>query len=924
MSLEIISLAEIKQALRGIKRPFFSKWVYFAKNKGFLDPIIDGLLQAKKVEKVENAIIYLSKILPDEVLENPKKINFGDFQNSSTSNHLVKKLIEEIEKKPRQSGFMDKTTRYGSFGHSMASRLFSGELIPDNVFVNGDYKSNQTVQSDLFPNGYQYELLNQQYSDIYKKKNHRRLLGKLIEKIEKDWKELVRIWSNGYPPMQTEKFKSLTKDLQLIYKDHVLKVFGEGIEDEYLAYLTLMTWVTVLLYYKEVGNFPLFNEVSILENSSDIGVGRLDILSVVTIDGHTPTQEESNQIRRLSKRPFPSVGHVIQALVSTFGTHLHLKITDWKFAVGDGISGMKKQLNIIRKEDVAIAPLKKHKDQLERYLSLTVLSHSLASGFSKLEEIEKLWETENFSLSGELVYFFPDNLPRVHPISLTKEDVKNVFRDQIVSNFNLAKKRNMLRITSNIVLSHVLQVLKSGEAQREMPANLANEIFLEDQHQYKKDITVSAIVMEHYEPIFKDPPTNTIEIVGKKGNKEVLEMHVDRIFAGINSRSISAEQGFNRKIGGKICCPVHGEKTPSMSLAFDIGRFTCFGCGIRGEFNTASIPDDIEIHSGKFIRWELEHLVIPPRHREIMACAQDILHRSFKGSPGEVYLATERGLNPDISYSFLEAGYGDQRLIEGLLESKFTLDELIYYGLFGLSKSKNAHAGSAISVLKRFGYSGLESMKRLTDDGESYGLPYSILEGRITYPLEIHKVVNSIYGRSIDPNCPKPLRHRKTKTKANGMKHGGINISWAVESKAQYKVVLEAGLNMATMIQMANDIKVDTAIVGANNLLLIEFLAKTSGDIISALDFDPPKYNEVKAKWEGETGQRNTVLLRDRLVEYGFKGNVYDFTGGFVKNNPGINYNDPNQYWVDCGQRINILDHIQEIPEVYTHSMEKS
>jgi len=33
----------------------------------------------------------------------------------------------------------------------------------------------------------------------------------------------------------------------------------------------------------------------------------------------------------------------------------------------------------------------------------------------------------------------------------------------------------------------------------------------------------------------------------------------------------------------KACCPIHGEKTPSMSIDHERKKFHCFGCGARGD-----------------------------------------------------------------------------------------------------------------------------------------------------------------------------------------------------------------------------------------------------------------------------------------------------------------------------------------------------
>jgi hypothetical protein len=908
MSQEIITLAEIKQGLRGIHRPFFSNWVFFAKNKGYLDPITEGLLQGGKITHPIEVLSYLADLIPEEVLRNTKKINYGDFQNSSTSKNLAKELSEELTGEKMQSAVIDKTTRYGSYGHLMAAQLFSGALIPEGVFIT---PIKGVRQLDFFSNEYAYEFLKQK-AGVPEKKASRRLLVKLIEKIEKDWKELVRICGQGHLPIQTDRYKNLVKDLNLIYGEHVMKVLGFNIEDQYLSFLTIMTWVSVLLYYKKTGSFPLFNEVSVLENSSDVGVGRLDALAVVTIDGKKPNPIQIKKIRRLTKRFFPSIGHVIRALIKEFGVHLHLKIIDWKFAVGDGVNGMKKQVNLIYKKDVDLKPLEKHENQVKRYQSMSVISHSLATGFSKLHEIEEIWNTESFSLTGELVYFFPDQMPTVHEVVLTKEEIQSVFKDQIVSNFSSAKKRATLRIASNLAMSHVLQILHKNEEVIKS-GGYSGILDFEGDHHRNDQPTIASIIRKYHVPVFQDPATQIIEVVGKRSDKEDLEMHVDKLFQAIESGLIKTS-GFTAS-GGKICCPVHGEDTPSCSVAFDIGRFTCFGCGISGNFNLASIPQGVEISMGRSSQWELEKLVIPERHRDIMLCAQKILRGCFWDSPAETYLYLHRGLNPWLSYNILEAGYADDRLIKWLLGHGFSFEELYTYGFIDFAKSVREDSTTVVAL--KWAGIPLEKQRKLLDPKKGvWGLPYSVLEGRLTFPLEIHRVVNSFYGRSVNPNCPKHLRHRKLRSKETGMRHGGVLITSATESTGPILVV-EAALNMATLIEIASDFKAHTAIVGANNPLLAELLAGHPGDIYLGLDYDPLKWDPVKNKWGGETGQRNTVILRDKLKEYGFKKNVYDFTGGLVKHNPEIIYNDANQYWLDYSKPISILDNLIEIPDVF-------
>lgn len=928
MATEMLSLAQMKQALKGVGRPAFTKWIYIFYNKGYLDLVVKCLIEYKHINDPADAVQMLARWIPDEALKKSKRINRGDFDKSSTSKAFVEKLMKKINEKESVIKKNDKTRIYGTFGHSMCAQLFSGKLI--------SYEERITLQLDAFSNGYEYELIRRTLQKS-KKKISKQAFEKLLEKIKKEKAYIMKLWDQGHLPVQTSVYTELMKDLSSIFRGHLSKVIDYDIsdpEDQYLSFLTTLTWVEVVLYYKKVGSFPLFSEVFIIENSADVGFGRIDILSVVSINGHKPTKKELCRIEKLSKRQFDSVGHVIVALVAEFGRTLVLKITDWKFVVGDGVNGSKKKLNIIHKDDVLNAPLQKHADQLDRYLSLSIVSHSLAAGFSKLAEIESLWETSSFTLIGELVYFSYDGEPIVHEVSMSKERIRSVFEDQIVSNFHSAKTRSAIRAANNLAMGLVNSLLEGKKISIDNMAENSSPLlgFAEMNEPLSRSVpTISQVILEHYKPMFLDPMTRTIEIVGKRDKpdrKKELEIHLTTVKECIDNGKIIAEPGFNWVTGGKICCPYHGEKSPSLSIPFD-RKAHCFGCGITMDYNPFSIPEGVEIHMGKTTRFELDKLVIPPRHEEIMTVAQEILHRCFKNSPAEVYLLMERGLNPSIAHYFFGAGYGDSRLIKGLLEYGFTFDELLHFGLLGLTTSKNAHNNSTVKVLKCFGYT-LETMSRPTVNkkGEHVSaLPYSILENRITFPLEVYKKINSIYGRSLDPLCPKNLRHRKVRAKETRMLHGGLNISLAVEAEVPYIMVSEAGLNAITLVEMANDIKAQTANCGVTNYMLLELLARSKAkNIIFAYDFDKPKWNKNTGEWGGEAGQLNTVMARDALVEYGYTGGIYTVTPRLAMTHPNYDinkyaYNDVNKFWTEFRRKINVLDYIEEIPQDYVNSM---
>ena len=50
-----------------------------------------------------------------------------------------------------------------------------------------------------------------------------------------------------------------------------------------------------------------------------------------------------------------------------------------------------------------------------------------------------------------------------------------------------------------------------------------------------------------------------------------------------NIREIAEYYGFKPNRAHKICCPFHGEKTPSLHIYGKTNTFHCFGCGIGGD-----------------------------------------------------------------------------------------------------------------------------------------------------------------------------------------------------------------------------------------------------------------------------------------------------------------------------------------------------
>ncbi len=916
MTESFITLKEVSEALKPIRLPEFSQWIRQAYPRGHLDLIVQGLIQTGRTTNTVDSIRLLADIWQREsksLFPSEPKVTLGDINQTSTT-HLRKKLEEVINGKQPNAAY-DETRRHGTIGHVAIPELFLGKT---PLVLHGKKKTkitNEVRQADLFNNGFDYASLAQMSIKKRRQKlQNRTLATKLTNHIISDWVYLQHEMKKGVVPLHSKRYTMLRDRLKLIFDVHMSKIVNYSLfNGEYLSFLTFMTWAGALDYYQKEGSMIFFQEVFILENTYDLGAGRLDALMVETIDGVSPTAEQLVKISALTKQSFASVGHIIKALIALFGKHIHLCVIDWKFAVGDSPKGMRKgvQANVIKSTEVEKSPLQKHVDQVKRYLSLAVLSHSLASRESSVENLEELWKTDLFSMSGKIVYFFPDSKPFTHEVGLDKEEIKLVFQEQIVNNYRTATQRSTFRKTSGKFMGYVLNAIK-GRVSRESVSAPMSQLPFDPTlpESLGNGLSAAAIINGYYKPVYLDP-YETIEVIGRNNRTgaDIPGMHLDRVLQAINDKKIIAEEGFNRITGGKICCHVKPEKNPSHSIDIPGNRFRCFGCGVSGWFIPSSIPDDIEISFESYRYQELDNLVIPPRHQEIMLCAQFILQKSFQGSRAEAYLACERGLNPALSYTLSGAGYADHRLITGLLDSGFSYDELIEYG-FLTTSTKIGKNSNTVRLLNEFGLKTEDLLR--PGKTPSLGLPMSLLDGAVTYPLEVHGIINSFYGRSTDPTCPKKFRHKKLRAKVHKMRHGGCNITLAAKSTSSHIIAVEAALNMDTIIQHSLDLKAATALVGANNPLLWEILAGYKGSLIIGLDYDPENIND-EGRQIGLTGQINTEKFARRARQLGFEGTLYDFTAGFVKNNPGIKYNDLNQYWTDYGEKFSILDNLKRI-----------
>jgi len=897
-----ITSEEVFQALQSVQRSEFRTAVWQAFRQGELTLIAEGIISAGKATNVIEVIHYIADYML--LIENKAttKVTWGDITKTSSNRTISRKLSELLKGKQRRK-HSDPTRYYGVIGHVAIPELFSGTLI----------KFNRTAEHTFF---WKLLLTNDWLDKKQMPVKKVYPAGKLIDQLQDYHVRLEHEMETNKFPIYSKNYAGLRNCLEKIYGSYMEQILYHGFfdfDEEYLIFLTCLTWSNAVLHYRyfEV-DLVLFKEVSILPYSYDLGAGRLDALSLYKIKGKYPNKKQVKILKALVKRKYESIGFVIKTLIAFFGPDIEFKIWDWKFAVGDGPSGMRRrnEKNIIDTANIKKHPLIEHERQLKRYISMAVLSYTLAKGDS-VKTIEETYGQAMLSIVGEIVYLSPSERLLPHRIQLTGEEMVQVFHEQILSKFRNAVKRSSTRRTGAELLRHTIIILSGGNTQMKPTGR---QLLL-----FQQSFLTIAAKYQH-ETSFKDP-LNIIELIDKdNGGKEILEMHIDKLFGAIEKGSVITSPTFNYSNGGHIGCIITPENTPSMYVSLKKMIFKCFSCGATGTFAPSSIPDSVHLLSSPgnvFKRQASEDLVISTRHQEIMRHAQVFLQETFIGSVGEKYLQIARGLDPLQSYGH-GVGFGTIALIHHLLDAGFLYDELIYYGLLNISprvSEKSELVKMLLSrglVIEQIGrpvrYQAKVGQPAIT----TIGLPYSVLHNRVTYPLEIRGIINTFYGRAIDPQVPKGLRHVKLPNGYTKTPHGAYNMSYAMQQASEAGLpllVTEAPIDADNFMQMT-ELPYAVGIVGVNNGLLFEQLSEFSGDIIIAFDNDPDDEDPKK----GRTGQKNTLKLRDFMRDHGFTGKIYDFTGAFVKQHPQIDYKDANKYWIDHKRKISIFETLQDAP----------
>lgn len=722
-----------------------------------------------------------------------------------------------------------------------------------------------------------------------------KISDKLEDRVTRIWQQIINEISNKdiCQPLTVYDMKDSLRELYLlllpIFEPQISFLERKGFVLTDLAFaLTLLSWASIVVSgMSKDGKRILFREVPI---KPGIGGGRIDAIEIFEINGQPPSGWQLDVLKTLSEKRYSSSGHLILELIKKFGPSIRARIFDWKFAVGDGGPN-----SILRQSDVE-SLIVKHHDQIKRYLTLANLDFYLSIDGSE----NRAWNLIPYFCSGRLVYFLPNVLPITREIQLSPSEQEEFFAENIAAKIRPARIKAIVRLLNNAIVGHSIGLIKikNGPVNKKTVSSCAGRGLFGETAREKLDQ-----ILEKFQR-FADP-YRIIEIIGKdrKGQPK-YSMSLKRLVEVMSENSrldqprilghLDVEQG-----GGLISClmPDHDDSTPSMGINLTLGLFKCFGCGVYGFFTDTILPgigsrSHVITRHNRYVPQTFQKskgIIIPDAHHCVMLHAQRILADSFLSSNGRKYLES-RGVDPRLA---LEKGVGfaDSNLIDGLLDL-YGYDELIHYGFAAIS-GKISSVGGICPLLAKRGMA-IAQMKREIDIGgkKSFGLPYSTLNNRLTFPLSYEGRMTNFYGRATWSDPSDRTKHRKLTRKYTGVPHGAYNEK-IVRSDAPEMLVAEGAIDALSLMQMGHTSTM--ALIGVDNQLIIELLARSGKNLAFAFDFDSNKY---------QTGQTNTNKIINRLRNLGYAGQLRNFSEDFARVHPefGRDCKDFNEWWCRFGE----------------------
>ncbi len=894
-----------------------------------IEHLVSLLLNKGKADTVERAIELIDQTLQNHVIgqvdKESVKVTCSDLKHLSRTRRQIIRLKELLEMEIRGHSDLVSFGVFGTIGHKAILSLFN-ERLPDFEYLKSliDVPPEQLSLLNGEGNG-QINILEKREVDFEVQSQVAHMLRRkegipagLMNKIKTGRQGLINLMANGFD-WQTEG--ALARTDLINFEKLLVPVFGplmtqlreyrrnlrqrsgytkkkEALVD-YLYYLTILSWAGALIDRCGINPGSLIIDVPALSSDYLMG-GRIDALEILSVNGRTlgPGEKQvlGGIVSLLRKKRTSSIGHVIEALTRPFGSNIQPRIVELKFAAGDGVKygeGLNEN-EIISKEMVLEEPLPRHRKQVLRYLTLANCDLCRVKGI----DVEK-WMEEIFFDRARIIYFMPDCSPLVHDVFLeSKEDVEEAFLGQIVVPwvFGIQKQAFQHEQVKRLVGSVVSLAKENGDEKRQ------------NHPEGKNNGQIPLFLNEPSEPDYLFQAINrasapvddfgTIHQTGwEKGRRvPVYRMHYGRLLEAIRAGKIGIGD-FDFEKGGKIFCPSkkHSEKDPSFSIRLgEYCDFFCFGCGLKGKILLRSIPRNLKIEAGigaaKRGREKLEgpdEPLITQDHIMFMQAVQEILEAEFRGSQEANEYLRKRRLDVDLAIEF-GVGYGNDNVVRELLQAGFVYEQMIFYGLLGISTNVNPGSRySACPVFREFGVKPEQLLRphprrKKKDGSDETGWPYLILDRRLTFPLTyIDGTIVNIYGRSIW-STDKHFIHRKMETIYSRVPHGAFNME-VLRSGEPDLVILEGVTDALTVRQMG--VKNILATAGVRNKYILNEIASSSKkEIFVGFNNDPSLI--VKGTERGLTGQKATASLFARLKQYGHQGKRYNLTRRFTKRYP--------------------------------------
>ncbi|OGM90236.1 hypothetical protein A3J77_00240 [Candidatus Wolfebacteria bacterium RBG_13_41_7] len=883
----------------------FRAWLWKMEGEGLLGKLLEKISLVSPNNSHES-LLFLSQLSREIETKEKTAIACCDVEGENRIFRKVRTLLREGNGNSGGNSLM----LLGTISHGVMPLIVSDELFRrgrrKKVSANGQQLEifNNTkdlqMQMKLFAeeelSPAPFGILDAETPISMKFSRVRKLWERVSEKAEKSgWQWPDWYFVNG---RELEELFLLFSPMFQKHSNFFRKLWHRG-GDTFAVAVMLMSLASATIHFrKEKDESAFFPEVPILDfTKHGLGGGRADGIRISPVFGGFSKKEKRmvEDLKKYHKKySFKSFGHLFSAL-SRLKSPLKFDIVDWKFFIGDILArGESRTMNL----SALNLPLAEHVEQVKRYLSFS----SLSLHFHDPERYALDWS--GGAEKSVLCYLSPFSSPMIFEIGMSAGEKKSSFLQRIVEDWDVLQETAGLRNFNNAFCRQLLPLLENstnresenGTAETK-GKNKTTNLPLFGEAEGEKPVRK---VVKELKNITRRSFIDEFELVRRVRRRDGTEMLLMDFSALLDA--IAADKILTRGItarGGFIACvmPDHiGERTPSFHISPSKRTFKCFGCGASGKL--VNIPNEIAAQipatvfiSGKgfSLRAEMKKTAIPEKHHLVMLTAQKILQSKFWGSEAERYLKAERLIDPDLAFS-LGAGFGEDGLINGLMDWGLSLDELHFYGFVGFSQSLNQSRGIG-PILARRGLK-LEQMRREIKIIKAIGAerkvvfvegyPFSSLDCRVTFPLALAGKNTNFYGRAVRP-CDKRYSHRKLKT--DNVPQGGFNIE-ALNGESDEIFVVESAIDGLSLMMLLGTQSV-ISVIGVDNYIVLDLVAESVKKITIALNNDLPDSKDGMG-----SGQKATQKIIERFKKQGL--GVRDLTPEMLV---PAGLNDYNNLW---------------------------